>query len=169
MHPDPKNPHGWTWGVKSAGVSRVPFRLPKILAAGKAGKNVVIVEGEKDVLTVERLIGCAATCNPGGAGKWERGWGQYFEGVPKILIVADKDAFEKEDEKTGEKKVFAVGQKHACLVERMLRADGYEGVIMKMCVPDVEGKDGATVHCKDFTDWAEATEAAGKKVDKSAF
>ena len=168
MHPDPKNPHGWTWGVRSAGVTRVPFRLPKILAAGKAGKNVVIVEGEKDVLTVERLIGCCATCNPGGAGKWERGWGKYFEGVPKILIVADKDAFEKEDEKTGEKKIFAVGQKHACLVERMLREDGYQGGIMKMCVPDVAGKDGATVHCKDFTDWADATEAAGKKVDKSA-
>ncbi len=169
MHPDPENPHGWTWGVRSAGVERVPFRLPKILAAGKAGRNVVIVEGEKDVLTVERLIGCCATCNPGGAGKWERGWGKYFEGVPKVLIVADKDAFEKEDEKTGKMKVFAVGQKHACLVEKLLRADGYEGAIVKICVPDVEGKDGETVHCKDFTDWAEAMEAAGRKADKESF
>ena len=41
MHPDPKSKYGWTWGVKSAGVERVPFRLPKIIAAGKAGKNVV--------------------------------------------------------------------------------------------------------------------------------
>ena len=169
MHPDPKSKYGWTWGVKSAGVERVPFHLPKILAAGKAGKNVVVVEGEKDVLTVEKLIGCCATCNSGGAGKWERGWGKYFEGVPKILIVADKDPEKKVDEKTGEEKAFAVGQKHACLVERCLRGDGYEGKIVKICVPDVAGADGATVHCKDFTDWAEAMEAAGKKVDKSAF
>ncbi len=169
MHPDPKSKYGWTWGVKSAGVERVPFHLPKILAAGKAGKNVVVVEGEKDVLTVEKLIGCCATCNSGGAGKWERGWGKYFEGVPKILIVADKDPEKKIDEKTGEEKTFAVGQKHACLVERCLRGDGYEGKIVKICVSDVAGADGATVHCKDFTDWAEAMAAAGKKVDKSAF
>lgn len=169
QHPDPESIYGWSFGVKSSGVEYVPFRLPKILAAGKSGKNVVICEGEKDVLNIEKLIGCCATCNPGGAGKWREGWGKYFEGVPKILIVADKDPEKKVDEETGEEKTFAVGQKHACLVERMLRADGYEGVIMKMCVPDVEGKDGATVHCKDFTDWAEATEAAGKKVDKSAF
>ncbi len=169
MHPDPKSKYGWTWGVKSAGVERVPFHLPKIIAAAKAGKNVVICEGEKDVLNIEKLVGCCATCNPGGAGKWEKGWGKYFEGVPKILIVADKDPEKKVDEKTGEEHVFAVGQKHACLVERCLRADGYEGGIVKMCVPDVTGADGATVRCKDFTDWAEAMAAAGKQVDKSAF
>ena len=169
MHPDPKSKYGWTWGVKSAGVERVPFHLPKILAAGKAGKNVVVVEGEKDVLTVEKLIGCCATCNSGGAGKWEKGWGKYFEGVPSILIVADKDPERKVDEKTGEEKTFAVGQRHACLVERCLRLDGYEGKILKICVPDVTKDDGETVHCKDFTDWAEAMAAAGKKVDKSAF
>lgn len=169
MHPDPKSKYGWTWGVKSAGVERVPFRLPKIIAAGKAGKNVVIVEGEKDVLTVEKLIGCCATCNSGGAGKWERGWGKYFEGVPKILIVADKDPEKKVDEKTGEEKTFAVGQRHACLVEKLLRGDGYEGKIVKICVPDVTKDNGETVHCKDFTDWAEAMAAVGKKVDKSAF
>jgi len=169
MHPDPKSKYGWTWGVKSAGVERVPFRLPKIIAAGKAGKNVVVVEGEKDVLTVEKLIGCCATCNSGGAGKWEKGWGKYFEGVPSVLIVADKDPEKKVDEKTGEEKTFAVGQRHACLVERCLRLDGYEGKILKICVPDVTKDDGETVHCKDFTDWAEAMAAAGKKVDKSAF
>lgn len=169
MHPDPKSKYGWTWGVKSAGVERVPFHLPKILAAGKAGKNVVVVEGEKDVLTVEKLIGCCATCNSGGAGKWERGWGKYFEGVPKILIVADKDPEKKIDEKTGEEKTFAVGQKHACLVERCLRGDGYEGKIVKICVPDVTNEDGTVTKCKDFTDWAEAMAAAGKQVDKSAF
>ncbi len=169
MHPDPSSKYGWTWGIKGAGVERVPYHLPKILAAGKAGKNVVIVEGEKDVLNVEKLIGCCATCNSGGAGKWERDWGKYFEGVPKILIVADKDPVEKVNEKTGKSETFAVGQKHACLVEKLLRDDGYEGAIVKICVPDVEGADGATVHCKDFTDWAEAMAASGKKADKSAF
>lgn len=168
LHPDPKSKYGWTWGVKSAGLQRVPFRLPHILAAGKAGRNVIIVEGEKDVLTVEKTLKCCATCNSGGAGKWERGWGKYFEGVPKVLIIADKDPEKKVDEKTGEEKTFAVGQRHACLVEKLLREDGYQGAIAKMCVPDVEKDDGETVHCKDFTDWADALGSVGKQVDKSA-
>lgn len=169
LHPDPESKYGWSWGVRSSGVERVPYRLPKILAAGKAGKNVVICEGEKDVLNIEKLIGCCATCNPGGAGKWQEGWGKYFEGVPKVLIVADKDPEKKVDEKTGEEKTFAVGQRHACLVERCLRADGYQGSIVKICVPDVTSADGTVTKCKDFTDWADAMAAAGKQVDKAAF
>ena len=163
-HPDPESKYGWSFGVSRAGVERVPFRLPRILAAGKAGKAVLVVEGEKDVLAAEQALGVAATCNPGGALKWERGWGKFFTGVKSVLIVADKDPATKRDEKTGMEKPFLVGQRHACMVEEALRADGYEGEIRKVCLPDVED-----IHVKDFADWVEARQAKGLAADKAAF
>lgn len=163
-HPDPSSKYGWSWGLRKAGVKRVPFRLPKVIAAAKAGKSVVIVEGEKDVLSVERVLGGVATCNPGGAGKWEEGWGKYFKGCRAVAIIADKDPLTKKNRKTGVDEPFAVGQKHACKVEALLRADGYDGPIRKFFMPDVAGE-----HVKDFTDWVEAVERHGGKADKSAF
>ena len=162
QHPNEKG--GWDYGVSKAGVQRVPFRLPKILAAAKEGKNVLIVEGEKDVINVEKCLGVVATCNPGGAGKWEKGWGRFFKGVPKILIIADNDALTKIDEKTGEVKVHAVGQRHANMVERLLREDGFEGEIRKMVLPEVDGE-----RCKDFSDWVAARVRRDLEVGKSAF
>lgn len=162
QHPNAKG--GWDYGVSGAGVTRVPFRLPKILAAAKDGKNVIIVEGEKDVINVEKCLGVVATCNPGGAGKWEKGWGRFFKGVGKVLIIADNDALTKIDEKTGEVKVHAVGQRHANKVERLLREDGFEGEIRKMVLPEVDGEK-----CKDFSDWVAARVRRGLEVGKSAF
>lgn len=162
QHPNERG--GWDFGVSDAGVQRVPFRLPKILAAAKEGKNVLIVEGEKDVINVEKCLGVVATCNPGGAGKWEKGWGRFFKGVPKILIIADNDALTKIDEKTGEVKVHAVGQRHANMVERLLREDGFEGEIRKMVLPEVDGEK-----CKDFSDWVAARVRRDLEVGKSAF
>lgn len=162
QHPNDKG--GWDFGVTSAGVVRVPFRLPKVVAEAKAGRSVVIVEGEKDVINVERCTKFVATCNPGGAGKWEPGWGRYFKGLAKILIVADNDAVTKVDEKTGEAKLHAVGQRHANKVERLLREDGFAGEIRKMVMPDVDGE-----RCKDFSDWMEARLRRGLEVDRSAF
>ena len=164
LHPDPSSKYGWSWGLSKAGVKRVPFRLPRILAAGKAGKSVIVVEGEKDVLSVEKVLGVAATCNPGGAGKWEKGWGKYFKGVRAVCIIADKDPLTKKNRKTGADEPFAVGQKHACKVEALLRSDGYDGAIRKIFMPDVAGE-----HVKDFTDWCEALERHGGQADKSAF
>jgi hypothetical protein len=163
-HADPNSPYGWSYGVSSAGVNKIPFRLPRIVAAAKSGKNVVVLEGEKDVLAIEKRLGVVATCNPGGAGKWLAGWGKYFIGCKGVLIVADKDPMTKIDKKTGEEKLFAVGQRHACDIEAKLRADGFTGQIRKVCLPDVAGKG-----VKDFSDWVEAMDTAGNKVDKSAF
>lgn len=163
-HADPNSPYGWSYGVSSAGVNKIPFRLPRIIAAAKSGKNVVVLEGEKDVLAIEKRLGVVATCNPGGAGKWLAGWGKYFVGCKGVLIVADKDPMTKIDKKTGEEKPFAVGQRHACDIEAKLRADGFAGQIRKVCLPDVAGKS-----VKDFSDWVEAMDTAGNKVDKSAF
>jgi YD repeat-containing protein len=57
---------GWIW--QTNGVRRVLYRTPQLVAADK-DKTVYVVEGEKDVETLERL-GHIATTNPGGAGKW---------------------------------------------------------------------------------------------------
>ena len=166
--PDPDRPGYWKFGVKRHGGHYVPYHLPVIRKAAQANRPVVICEGEKDVDNVIKRLNLAATCNPKGAGKWQEGWGKYFEGVSRILIIADKDPETKPD-KMGKPKLFAVGQRHACDVERKLRADGYQGEIRKVCLPDVQIEQGVTKKVKDFTDWVEALDAASRKVDKAAF
>ena len=148
MSPDPNSKTGWAFGVARQGVDYIPFQLPLIRKAAESGKPVVICEGEKDVCTVIKRLKLAATCNAKGAGKWSAGFGKYFEGVPSILIIADKDPETVKDKKTGEDRVFAVGQRHACDVERKLRADGYTGKIRKVCMPDVEIEQGVTMELR---------------------
>ena len=153
--PDPSSQFGWSYGLSKKKIARVPFRLPRVVAAAKAGKTVVVVEGEKDVLTVEQTVGCAATCNVAGAGKWgymfPEGWGRWFEGAPGIIVVADNDK-------------SLVGQKHAWDVRRQLLEQGFKGKIKLMVMP-VVGEERP----KDFTDWVEARRAAGLPADKAAF
>lgn len=59
----PDGQGGWVSNVN--GVRRVPYNLVEFLPA----KDVLVVEGEKDVETA-RKFGLVATCNSGGAGKW---------------------------------------------------------------------------------------------------
>jgi len=66
------------WSIE--GVRILPFRLPKVVEAIAHGDTVFIVEGEKDVLTLEG-IGVTATCNPMGAGKWRDEFNLIFRGV----------------------------------------------------------------------------------------
>jgi putative DNA primase/helicase len=65
QRPDGKG--GWAWTLGD--VRRVLYRLPRVLAASKAGEVIFVVEGEKDVHALESL-GLVATTNAGGAGKW---------------------------------------------------------------------------------------------------
>jgi len=169
MSPDPDRPGEWRFGVEQHGVEYIPYQVPLIRKAAQGGKSVVICEGEKDVNAIVKRLGLAATCNAKGAGKWSAGFGRFFEGVPSVLIIADKDDETRTDPKSGEEKPFAVGQRHACDVERKLRADGYQGKIRKVVMPDVEVEQGVWRRVKDFSDWAEAMDAANRKVDKSAF
>ncbi|MBN2566029.1 MAG: hypothetical protein JXB46_10005, partial [Candidatus Eisenbacteria bacterium] len=62
---------GWIWNL--TGVRRVLFRLPRVLEAARSGETVYVVEGEKDVLSLE-AAGVVATCNSGGAGKWREAY-----------------------------------------------------------------------------------------------
>lgn len=88
--PDQSAKSGWRWNLD--GIRRVLYRLPKVLEAVRDGREVYVVEGEKDVHTLERF-GLTATCNPGGAGKWkaEHGYSESLRGAAAVTIVADRD------------------------------------------------------------------------------
>lgn len=83
--PDGKG--GWIWNTRS--IRRVPYRLPELLAAVRAGETVYVVEGEKDV---ERLValGFNATTNPGGVGKWLGSYSEFLRGAD-VVVIPDAD------------------------------------------------------------------------------
>lgn len=77
---------GWVW--KLGDVRRVLYRLPDL----KGHPAVFIAEGEKDVETL-RTQRLAATCNPGGAGKWRDEYVAQLKtaGVERVCILPDND------------------------------------------------------------------------------
>lgn len=77
---------GWVWRTK--GVRKVPYRLFE-LQAKVAHDTILIVEGEKDVDRLAEL-GFVATCNAGGAGKWQDEISQYFASKT-VYILSDND------------------------------------------------------------------------------
>ncbi len=91
---------GWTW--KTKGVRRVLYRLPELLAADPS-ETVYIVEGEKDVDTL-RKRGCVATCNVGGASKWQKEYNEHLRGRSVVILPDNDDA----------------GRKHARMVAKSL-------------------------------------------------
>ena len=71
------------------GVERVLFRLPEVIRAVSNGTPIFICEGEKDCeAMVARNFN--ATCNPGGAGKWQVSFSETLRGGD-VCIIADKD------------------------------------------------------------------------------
>jgi Family of unknown function (DUF5906)/D5 N terminal like len=74
------------WTVK--GVRLVPYRLTELVAAVPEA-TIYIVEGEKDVDNL-RSLGCVATCNPMGAGKWPMDFAEHFHGR-NVVILPDND------------------------------------------------------------------------------
>ena len=75
------------WAYNLAGVRRVLYRLPELIAS--TGDTILIVEGEKDTEAAVKL-GFTATCNSGGAGKWLPEFGKFFAGK-KAVVIADAD------------------------------------------------------------------------------
>lgn len=75
------------WQYTLAGVRRVPYKLPQLLADVR--RIVFIPEGEKDV---DRLtsLGLVATCNPMGAGKWTADYNQFLTGR-NVVVLPDND------------------------------------------------------------------------------
>lgn len=84
----PADGGGWEWSLN--GIKRVLYRLPDVIAAVKAASTIYITEGEKDAEAIIRA-GQAATCNPGGAGKWPHIDPAPLYGATDVVIVRDKD------------------------------------------------------------------------------
>lgn len=112
---------------KSGYVNSVPaeirdatlYRLPKVITAIAEGKPVFVVEGEKDVETLERL-GHVATCNPGGAGKWREGYSRRLAGAD-VIILPDNDS--KGNDYTGQNHALDVALKLRNIAKRVRLVD----------------------------------------------
>jgi hypothetical protein len=71
------------------GVTRVPYRLPQMLTAIKEGKDILLLEGEKDCDNAEN-IGLVATTFPSGTGKWLDEYSKLFQEA-KVICLPDND------------------------------------------------------------------------------
>ncbi|WP_405495984.1 toprim domain-containing protein [Nocardia sp. NBC_00511] len=111
-------------GWEPGGFGHLPFRLPELLEAVRAGHDIYVCEGEADVLTATDA-GLTATCNAGGANAWHPDHARWFEGARRVWVVADRDA---------------PGYRHAAKVARSLSDSVGE-------VRVVQARDG-----KDLTD-----------------
>jgi hypothetical protein len=111
---------GWSWNMK--GIRHVPYRLREILEAVKAGATIYVVEGERDADNLS-VLGLAATCNSGGAGKWRSEHTQKLIGAKLVVVIADKDE---------------AGRKHAQHVLACITAAGIDARILEL---PGEGKD----------------------------
>jgi 5S rRNA maturation endonuclease (ribonuclease M5) len=109
----------WVWGLKC---DRVLYRLPEVIAGVEAEDEIWIAEGEKDVDAL-RELGVVATCNSGGAGKFDgtsdTGWLERAD----VVIVEDQDD---------------AGRKHAAQVKEHLHFAKSVRIVRPK-----EGKDAA--------------------------
>jgi hypothetical protein len=80
------------WDSRLGDVERVPFHFPQMIYnCVELGKTLYVVEGEKDVLTLE-AHGLVATTNAGGAGwGWTPEFIECFRGVTNIVVIGDND------------------------------------------------------------------------------
>jgi len=88
----PDDNGGWNWSTSD--IEKPLYRLPQVISAKEEGRPIYIVEGEKDVHTLEEL-GKTATTNPGGAGaegqnKWMPHHTEILAGA-NIIIISDND------------------------------------------------------------------------------
>ena len=117
---DPKaNRQGYVNSVPAELRDVTLYRLPEVIRAIAEGKPVYVVEGEKDVETLERL-GFTATCNPGGAGKWREGYSRRLTGAD-VIILPDNDG--KGNDYTGQNHALDVALKLQGLAKRVRLVD----------------------------------------------
>ncbi len=120
----------WVWGLKAGGYVKsanddwiipkngepaerefpacrhVLLRLPKLIATASSGETVYLVEGEKDVETLE-AFDLIATCNPMGALKWDESYTKMLRGR-RVVNLRDNDE---------------AGAKHAAMAAEALREE----------------------------------------------
>ena len=115
----------WEWGLE--GVRLLPYRLPDVIRATRAGRNVFVVEGEKDVHALD-AIGLTATTCPLGALQWTNAVTRWFAQA-HVVILPDNDP---------------LGHLHAARVAAALRGTAKSVVIVTLV--------GLRLH-EDVTDW----------------
>lgn len=94
--PDPTKRSGKRWSRSLDDGAKVgeglPYRLRETVAAVRTGRNLWIVEGEKDADRIS-ANGYPATCNAEGAGKWTQAHADHFRDLrPDVMVCADFDA-----------------------------------------------------------------------------
>ena len=72
-------------------VDRVLFHLPRIVEAVADKRDVFIVEGERDVLSLEKIGLVATTASGGAAVKWRRSYNNFLEDT-NIILLPDNDS-----------------------------------------------------------------------------
>ena len=122
----PQRPDG-KWTLE--GVGRVPYRLPQLLEGIKEGRDIFILEGEKDCDNAEKF-GLVATTFSGGAGKWHKEYSKWFQGA-KVICLPDNDD-------VGRKGMHNIASEIAKIAETVRWLD----------LPDIKEKG-------DFSDWLE--------------
>lgn len=136
---DPEDPKasaaGYVWTVPSEIRDTTLYKMQELPAAIRNGRTVYLVEGEKDVETLNRL-GFVATCNPGGAGKWGDGYTERLVGAD-VVILPDNDPADPEHPEKGR-----TGQKHAWNVAMALigKAKRVRVVDLTQCCPQLPPK-----------------------------
>lgn len=123
-------PDGYVWGRKKHDIDPVLYRLPKVMEADNNGPVVFVVEGEKDVHTLEEW-GFTATTNPQGAGEWQPQHTDALKGAC-VVILPDNDP---------------EGRDHGRMVAQEILPAADEVRLVEL--PDLPKKG-------DVTDWAEA-------------
>lgn len=83
----PNGKGGWIYQLGDT--RRVLYRLPEVVKALETKQHIYICEGEKDADAVATL-GLCATCNPMGAGSWQKEYSAVLSGV-SVTVIADKD------------------------------------------------------------------------------
>lgn len=114
------------WIYNKQGVRTLLYQLPKVMLA----QQIFVVEGEKDVHTLEKW-GFTATTNPQGAEKWRPEHSRFLSGK-EVVILPDNDE---------------EGLKHAKQV-----FDSLTGLVTSVCIlelPDLPPKG-------DISDWVHA-------------
>jgi len=75
------------YGLKD--ITRLPWRLPQVIAAVKEGREIFWNEGEKCVQALEKIGQVATTA--GSAQDWRPGMAEWFDGAVKVTVIADND------------------------------------------------------------------------------
>ena len=81
----------WIWKRPPTGWC-LPYRLPELLDGIAHCHPVFVLEGEKDVDNARAKLGVVATCNAGGARKWQTEHAAYLKGCDVIVIPHNDDA-----------------------------------------------------------------------------